>query len=904
MDRAGKKVGSSLERGRMLAIQTAEEMLYLPESEVATLTPVFPSRWRAVTRDGRVGHLPRLGETRYWVALGSSWVTPRHLVRDGDFWRDPAGFLYPFQALDHPDVLEESAHGIRWLYHKRQKAVWVTDSGEVECDTRFLKALAVYTDLIRIDSRTAVHRLRIRHISQGRGKRKIGLDTGQELWVMPGYMAGFCQALGLDSPTEIDLSVPSILYELRDYPYDLTRAEGERLRRDFAGPRPLMLGVIWQTVQSEPEPNTNLAGFYADPISSTLARAGWKIGREALRATLDYLIVDQALFTYRQLGYRDALVERRGLGRLRPDVIVLGGDSARRAAESLGLSFFDPGLWMGVRWEYFVLDLRAAGVDSVRLLGWEISAVNVDAVLRHLSRLELEVRGGVQPVEQNLLSLSQALSQEPPAPAELPPVPPAPPLRVAAQTADGLVFLRMDEVAAVTPTPPGRWRLVDKSGLVAYCPQRPECPLVPLGPSWVRPSLLRSEGANSVDAAGFVHPGRADQEPPLLPPADDVVVLERRQAEAVWLLVDGKEIPTGCALEKARRQHGALVRVTSDCYVNRQHLLAIQKQYRMVLSGGLTRNPGNAHHARELARQLGVPNLWSLDPREELFRYPFRDYPFEILAAPAAVLRAEFGRAIELMSAVVWQHFCYREGGKDSGYGDTFRGFFYSLQPALHRAGFLNRAQLRAPLGRQALVSKDRLYLDFGDLIWSCVYRYRLFTYQQFGFKDPRPQNRFLGTTRAGLILVVEKGDQTEDFAVRLHHELGLSVLILGGSPKLIDVEYFARALRQVYAGEVRVLAYVDHDWSGALIGPAFVRQLSFCGFVCADIKTVVTPDCFDSKELALYSHPVRPHSVGEETLVKEWMAQGGGIDGQARGIHANCLFPYERVRDRVKELL
>ena len=42
--------------------------------------------------------------------------------------------------------------------------------------------------------------------------------------------------------------------------------------------------------------------------------------REVLRRTLDYLIVDNALFTYRELGYQDALPERRGVGRLRPEI--------------------------------------------------------------------------------------------------------------------------------------------------------------------------------------------------------------------------------------------------------------------------------------------------------------------------------------------------------------------------------------------------------------------------------------------------------------------------------------------------------------------------------------------------------------------------------------------------------
>ena len=117
----------------MLAIQAADCMLYLPESKVASLTPVYQDSWRVVTFDGRVGHVPRLTDTSCWVALGNAWVSPRWLLREGNCWRDPAGFLYPYCELPEPEVLEESARGIRWISHVKQKAVWATDEGEVVC---------------------------------------------------------------------------------------------------------------------------------------------------------------------------------------------------------------------------------------------------------------------------------------------------------------------------------------------------------------------------------------------------------------------------------------------------------------------------------------------------------------------------------------------------------------------------------------------------------------------------------------------------------------------------------------------------------------------------------------------------------------------------------------------------
>jgi hypothetical protein len=898
-----------MEQVPMLAVQCADCMLYLPEHEVASLTPVYPERWRVVTSDGRVGHVPRLVETRYWVALGSSLVNPAWLVREGKFWLDPAGFGYAYQPLPQPEAAAEVASSVQWLYWMagaRNRVFWVTDEGEVACEDGFLQALAKNPDLIRIDSRTAIHRLRLRKIEHGRGKRKIHLDNGKQLWVMPGYMAPFCRALGIDSPSEIDLKVPSILYELREYPYDLTKAGRERLRGDFSGARTLMLGLIWQTVLQGAEATADLGSFYQRPIRTTLRRAGWSIGQEALRATLDYLIVNNGLFRYRQLGYYEPLPERRRLGSRKPEVIVLGDSRAGELADRLGLSFFDPGLYMGVRWEYFVELLGAAGVKSVRLLACQVLPVHTKAILLHLKRLGMQVLGPVLEVEPELESLSQGLAREPKPPEEPRPTEALELQRVVVETQDGLVFFHWNEVAAITPTPPNRWRYVDQIGRVGYRPDLVTGPLLALGHSWVRPELLQGSATEWVDPAGFPHAGALSQaQAPRFEPPDEVVALQRKKAAAVWVRLDGRETPAGCPIELARAQHAGLVRVTDDCYINRQHLLSIGKRYQLHLAGGMRRNPGTAHHARLLAAELGLPNLWSLDTREELFHYSFRDYAFELAAASGERLRGEFKKAIQLISAIVWQNFCFRKAGLDSGYGDSFSGFFYMpLQPALHRAGFLSNREFKAPLQNRPCSNKDRLYADFCDLVWSCVYRYKLFSYQEFGFVDPRPEKRLVGTQRPEVILLVEKGDLIEDFAVRLHHELGLSVLILGGSPKLIDVEYFARALRQVHGGEIRVLAYVDHDWPGSLIGPAFVEQMAFMGFACTQLQMVVSPDCFEAEELERYSLPVSACDPGQLTVVDKWMAQGGGIGGEQRSIQANCLVPYQRVRARVEQLL
>lgn len=82
-------------------------MLYLPKSEVASLTPVYPSRWRVATSAGRVGHVPRLGETRFWVALGSSGVTPRWLVREGESWRAFCTGVFASMSVKNAHIADE-----------------------------------------------------------------------------------------------------------------------------------------------------------------------------------------------------------------------------------------------------------------------------------------------------------------------------------------------------------------------------------------------------------------------------------------------------------------------------------------------------------------------------------------------------------------------------------------------------------------------------------------------------------------------------------------------------------------------------------------------------------------------------------------------------------------------------
>lgn len=121
----------------MLAVQTAEENLLVRESDIASLTPVYPNRTRVVLADGRVAHRPGPPPPGPWQKLHHAYVNPQHLQRQGDHWKDPAGYLYPYQELTQPTEEPEEndlPEGLLTLELQGKDRFWRTDSGLIPCD--------------------------------------------------------------------------------------------------------------------------------------------------------------------------------------------------------------------------------------------------------------------------------------------------------------------------------------------------------------------------------------------------------------------------------------------------------------------------------------------------------------------------------------------------------------------------------------------------------------------------------------------------------------------------------------------------------------------------------------------------------------------------------------------------
>jgi len=236
---------------------------------------------------------------------------------------------------------------------------------------------------------------------------------------------------------------------------------------------------------------------------------------------------------------------------------------------------------------------------------------------------------------------------------------------------------------------------------------------------------------------------------------------------------------------------------------------------------------------------------------------------------------------------LIWQAYRYRDRGIVTEYGDNHRRFFYDpLTTTLNRAGFGQRR------GH---------YVVFEELFSQFVARDRFFTPRDFGFRDPAPHLRHIGSTRPQLLLVVEK-DTVLEQAQQLAAEFGISYVVLGGKPSLTASQYLAEAL-QPY-GPVVVLALVDYDPGGWITGSSQVDHLRQFGLtVRGDAVYLVIPKLFSAEEIDLYALPckTRPPRVAAE--VAAWLVKSGGIGGEPLSLLADNLSP-ERLRERVTQVL
>jgi hypothetical protein len=150
-------------------------------------------------------------------------------------------------------------------------------------------------------------------------------------------------------------------------------------------------------------------------------------------------------------------------------------------------------------------------------------------------------------------------------------------------------------------------------------------------------------------------------------------------------------------------------------------------------------------------------------------------------------------------------------------------------------------------------------------------------------------------------MLVVEKNSLAK-YARILATEFGVSLLVTGGSPSLLQMGFVAPKLRA--HAPIHRINYVDFDPMGWVNADATGKQLQRFGTETHPSEEfLVRAECFTEEELELYSLPCSQEGSAA-ALAREWVKRSGGIHGQMRMIHANHLHPIERVRTRMAEAM
>lgn len=426
----------------MIALEDERGIFFQSEYQIASLTPDFAQRWRAVLPDGSVAHRPGPLPPGPWRKLGDSWVNPAFLERTETGWRDPAGFLLPageLAPLDPPPValpiegLPCSLDQVLSLEADRDDCIWHTDCGDFRWPQSVTTVAQRFPELVLVVRGLYVNRNRLARVIPDAGSVSFSLfsDSGALLTqIQRRTHQAVAERFGLAHFEFLEPRVEALSrWLLRDWPLELARAKAPFLRANFFQARTLIMNVVWQAVRYRqmgifPDYGDDYRGFFYDTLYSTLYRAGFMSRaktRKALlrsgRASEDALwglfqdLVAQAvggdrLFDFHQLGFADPAPQLRFLGTTRPELVVVAEKtSLHENLQALRQQFGVTTVITGgqpklLAVEYFVSELRTLVAGPVRVIayvdydpaGWVIARAFVQMLERYGISLQRDLQ--------------------------------------------------------------------------------------------------------------------------------------------------------------------------------------------------------------------------------------------------------------------------------------------------------------------------------------------------------------------------------------------------------------------------------------------------------------------------------------------------------------------------------
>lgn len=483
---------------------------------------------------------------------------------------------------------------------------------------------------------------------------------------------------------------------------------------------------------------------------------------------------------------------------------------------------------------------------------------------------------------------------------------------ITVQTSRGFEFWPDTDVAVISPEFRDWWTVVHADGRVAHllASSVPDFG-VPLGAARVNPAHLKRTAGGLLDPAQFVHPLTDLQPLPEVAPAaaadwlpchpSHIYALRTVSKKWVWHTDQG-EFPMGRSTAEAVQAMPDLFLLKKGIYLNRTRLrrIRIEVQLRFFcLDNGLeyqaySEQPG-------LAERLGLPNLTGFSPRlTGRIEFGLRDWPWDLVLAPASFLKANFTNPRQLIAHLIWQRYRQRSLGYERSWCKGYDSFWYEVVAhVMQRAGFLREEEVNQRVSLELSRRDSRaneLYYMMYSIMDVFVDEGELFNYREFGFVDPEPWQRSIGEQRPGVVLYSEKGDLAE-YSRLLAGEFGVSYCQLEGMPWRLRSEYLAADLLARGIQSVHAIIYADYDDGGYWVGQASVEQLARLGITVASVQYMILENTFTAEEKSLHAKPCGGAGKILKSRARNWVARGFGIGGECKGIHANHVQPFERVR-------
>lgn len=375
-----------------IVAQDREGLVLWPLHEVAMLREEHAGRLEVLHASGALAHTTGpVAPQGPLVLLAPGIAVNPHLARqEGADMVLPGGWRLPGALPPSGPAPEEPGEQILYLEVRYGRQTWVTDRGRRPW-TGTPAEEGVRAGLLDLGGSRLLHVPAVRAVQRG---NRLVLVDGSSFALRPAHARVLAEHLGLRNLREAGLQTDThrALFRnaVRDWPVPLLHAEDAWLRQEFHADLPrLLANLIWQVFRlrragGEDDYGRDHRGLFYTPVLLVVARAGllgeWatSLGPEpqalspkdrvwvAMLKVLDRMVMDDRLFTFRELGFDDARPELRHLGTRNPHVVLLAEKATlRRAVHAMGERFGLSWLILGGQPSSFGTELFADLVRAV-----------------------------------------------------------------------------------------------------------------------------------------------------------------------------------------------------------------------------------------------------------------------------------------------------------------------------------------------------------------------------------------------------------------------------------------------------------------------------------------------------------------------------------------------------------